>query len=319
MQKIINKIFSQSVFEDRPPILIDVGASGSVHARFKPLAKASVCIAFDADDREMHQVVAKDSKDFKRLYVVNSVLSEKEDTEIPFFLTKYPYCSSTLKPDSDSLKDWDRSEIFEIEKLSSIKATTLRKVLTELNLSKVDWFKTDSQGTDLRLFQSLGEDLIKKVLVAEFEPGFINSYVGEDKIHGVLSYMEKFNFWISDIKMRGFRRIKPDLKNKLFNKLEKVFFSKCLKQSPGWAEITYVNSLSGSQLFEERDFFLSWTFATVLGQHGHALDVALRADELFENGLFAEMASFSTRRMKIPIYLLPYYAIKKKLSRRYRE
>ena len=62
-------------------------------------------------------------------------------------------------------------------------------------------------------------------------------------------------------------------------KLEKVFFSKCLKQSPGWAEITYVNSLSGSQLFEERDFFLSWTFATVLNQHGHALDVALRADD----------------------------------------
>lgn len=318
MQEIFERILGQEIFLKNPPVLVDIGASGSVHARFKPLAKASVCVAFDADDREMHQVVAKDSKDFQKLYVVNSVLSEKDDPEIPFFLTKYPYCSSTLKPDSESLKDWDRSEIFEIEKLSSIKATTLKKVFEELHLSKVDWFKTDSQGTDLRLFKSLGDDLIKKVLVAEFEPGFIDSYVGEDKIHGVLSYMEKFNFWISDIKVRGFRRIKPEFKNKLFNKLEKTFFSKCLKQSPGWAEITYVNSLSESQLFEERDYFLSWIFATVLDQHGHALDIAGRADEIFENGLFSEMTDFSIRKMKIPIYLLPYYAIKKNLSRRYR-
>jgi FkbM family methyltransferase len=171
MQKIFARILAQEIFLKNPPVLVDVGASGSIHARFKPLAKASVCVAFDADDREMHQVVAKDSKDFKKLYVVNSVLSEKDNSEIPFFLTKYPYCSSTLKPDSESLRDWDRAEIFEIEKLSSIKATTLRKVFGELNLSKVDWFKTDSQGTDLRLFKSLGEDLIKKVLVAEFEPG----------------------------------------------------------------------------------------------------------------------------------------------------
>jgi FkbM family methyltransferase len=318
MQKIFARILAQEIFLKNPPVLVDVGASGSIHARFKPLAKASVCVAFDADDREMHQVVAKDSKDFKKLYVVNSVLSEKDNSEIPFFLTKYPYCSSTLKPDSESLRDWDRAEIFEIEKLSSIKATTLRKVFGELNLSKVDWFKTDSQGTDLRLFKSLGEDLIKKVLVAEFEPGFIDSYLGEDKIHGVLSYMEKFNFWISDIKMRGFRRIKPEFKNKLFNKLEKTFFSKCLKQSPGWAEITYVNSLSESQLFEERDFFLSWIFSTVLGQHGHALDVSRRADEIFESRLFKEMTDFSIRKMKIPIYLLPYYYLKKSLSSRYR-
>jgi hypothetical protein len=118
--------------------------------------------------------------------------------------------------------------------------------------------------------------------------------------------------------MRGFRRIKPEFKNKLFNKLEKTFFSKCLKQSPGWAEITYVNSLSESQLFEERDFFLSWIFSTVLGQHGHALDVSRRADEIFESRLFKEMTDFSIRKMKIPIYLLPYYYLKKSLSSRYR-
>ena len=62
MQKIFARILAQKIFLKNPPVLVDVGASGSIHARFKPLAKASVCVAFDADDREMHQVVSKDSR-----------------------------------------------------------------------------------------------------------------------------------------------------------------------------------------------------------------------------------------------------------------
>ena len=53
--------------------------------------------------------------------------------------------------------------------------------MKELEIKSFDWFKTDSQGTDLRLFKSIGETLIPKIIVAEFEPGFINSYLGEDK------------------------------------------------------------------------------------------------------------------------------------------
>jgi len=52
----------------------------------------------------MHQVVTKDSKHYKKLYVVNSVLSEKDDDQTPFYLTKYPYCSSSLEPDTVNLK-----------------------------------------------------------------------------------------------------------------------------------------------------------------------------------------------------------------------
>ena len=318
MQKLFNKIFSQETFARQPPLLIDVGASGAVHEKFKPIARYSICLAFDADEREMHQVNVKDSKDYKKLYVVNSVLSEKEDSEIPFYLTKYPYCSSTLKPDSESLQNWDRSEIFSIEQLSSIKATTLKKVFNELNISKVDWFKTDSQGTDLRLFKSLGEDLIKKVLVAELEPGFIDSYVGEDKIGCILSYMEKLNFWMSDIKVRGFRRIKPGYMKNIFSSIEKTFFSKCLKQSPGWAEITYLNSINVKDGFNEREFFLSWVFSTILNQHGHALDIALRAKKEFANKLFEEMAEFSVKEMKIPYYFIPFYFLKRIFSSRYK-
>ncbi len=318
MENLFKKIFAQNTFIHEPPVLVDVGASGEVHEKFKPIAKYSICIAFDADDREMHQVVTKDSKEYKKLFVVNSVLSEKDDEQIPFYLAKYPFCSSTLKPDTENLKYWDRADIFEINKISTIKASNLKKVMKELEIKRFDWFKTDSQGTDLRLFKSIGETLIQKIIVAEFEPGFINSYLGEDKMSSVLSYMDKFNFWLSDIKVRGFRRIKPHYKEKSFNNIEKTFFSKCLKQSPGWAELTYINAVRKEEEFSEREFFLAWIFSTILRQHGHALDIAKRGFDEFCNNLFEELAEFSLNKMKIPWYLFPFYMIKKNLSKRYR-
>ena len=318
MCQIFDEIFKQDFFLEFPPVLVDVGASGEIHEKFKPIAKYSICIAFDADDREMHQVIEKDSKNYKKLFVVNSVLSEKDDKQIPFYLTKYPFCSSTLEPDRESLKYWDRADIFELNQISTIKATNLAEVMKELEVKRFDWFKTDSQGTDLRLFKSIGETLIQKIIVAEFEPGFINSYLGEDKIYSVLSYMDKFNFWLSDFKVRGFRRLRPHYKNKSFNNLEKTFFSKCLKQSPGWAELTYINAISEEENFSEREFYLSWVLSTILEQHGHALDIAKRGLNKFSNSLFGELAEFSLKKMKIPWYFLPFYMIKKTLSKRYR-
>ena len=65
-------------------------------------------------------------------------------------------------------------------------ALDIPSVLAELGLERVDWLKGDSQGTDLRLFRSLG-DLASSVLVAEFEPGIIDAYEGEDKFADVLN------------------------------------------------------------------------------------------------------------------------------------
>ncbi len=58
----------------------------------------------------------------------------------------------------------------------------------------IDGYKTDSQGTDLRIFNSLPKEIINKILLAEFEPGIIDAYQGEDKLHHLLAHMEKEPF-----------------------------------------------------------------------------------------------------------------------------
>ncbi|MCX6291571.1 MAG: hypothetical protein NT126_07380, partial [Bacteroidetes bacterium] len=183
---IIDKILTREEFQQQPPVLIDIGASGEVHAKWKKIAKYSVCISFDADDREMGYVV-QEAKNFRKHYVYNCIVAEKKSEASDFYLTHSPYCSAMLEPDIEKLNDYAFAELFEVEKKVRIKAIDLPSVISELSITKIDWFKTDSQGTDLRLFQSIGPELINKVLVAEFEPGLIDAYKGEDKLHALLA------------------------------------------------------------------------------------------------------------------------------------
>src|SRR3990172_1281824 len=235
--KLINDILTRKEFAEKPPVLIDIGASEGIHNKWKEIAKYSICIAFDADQRDF-SFTTKESAGYKKLISYNCIVTEDQGSEFDFYLTQSPYCSSLLKPDNESLKAWAFSEKF----------------------NYLDWFKSDSQGTDLRLFKSLGQDIIKKVLSVELEPGIIDSYHGEDKISMVLSFMNENNFLLSEMNVKGSQRITTETLNLLSkNKFFQKFIHHSHKSSPGWAELFYINNQI-SQL-EIREHFLGWIIA----------------------------------------------------------
>jgi hypothetical protein len=93
---IIDKVLSLPEFKEHPPVLVDIGASGELHKIWKNLAKYSICIAFDADSRDIEYTVNEKSH-YKKLYVYNRILtSQLKENEETFYLTKSPYCSSLL-------------------------------------------------------------------------------------------------------------------------------------------------------------------------------------------------------------------------------
>jgi hypothetical protein len=210
----------------------------------------------------------------------------------------------------DKLNDYSFAELFEVERTVSLKAIDLPTVMEEVKLPKIDWFKTDSQGTDMRLFQSIGQERINRVLAAEFEPGLMDAYKGEDKLHALLAYMDKNNFWLSNMIVKGSRRIKRSTKNKKFTNFPEKVIQAMIKTAPGWAEVVYLNTLRDEQLFEKRDYLLSWIFATIQKQHGFALDVALKGNEKFNDTVFKRMEKFSTNRILLGLFNLPFFTIK---------
>ena len=180
----------------------------------------------------------------------------------------------------------------------------------ELGIEQVDWFKTDSQGTDLRLFKSLGDNMLRKSLIAEFEPGIMDAYIGEDKLCTLMGFFDGQPFWMSNIEIKGTQRFSPALLKKHFSNLQKRYVASCLRKSPCWAEVTYLNSFEDNT-FSSRDFLLGWVFATLETQHGFAFELAKQAFEKFGDSFFEQLQSQSLKQMKLTCGKLTVLAAKK--------
>ncbi len=306
MSNLIDKVLTRKEIIENPPVLIDIGASGSLHPKWKKIAKYSWCIAFDADKRDFQFIEDEEGK-FKKLFIYNCIVSDKDSDGSKFFLTKSPYCSSMLEPDNEKLKPFVFSHLFDVEKEVTLKTKSLSSVLNELSITRIDWFKTDSQGIDLRLFKSLTPEIQKQVLVAEFEPGIISAYKGEDMLYQILEYFQTRNFWLSDINIKGVPRIPHDLLRESFG--SDILFKlakESIQKAPGWGEMIFFNDFQFNNLFTLREYLLGWVFATFENQHPYALVIAKKGAEIFRDDIFNAMGKESISAMKKDILKLRF-------------
>ncbi len=265
------------------PILIDIGASGAPPNIWDTIAPHSIYVGFDPDLREIHEI--SDGR-FRRAVIVNEAVSSSEDKEVRFYLTKSPYCSSTLRPDTDALSDYAFSDLFTVEKETTVRATTLNEVLRRLSLPRIDWFKTDSQGTDLRLFTSLSDDISSRVLAIDIEPGLIDAYVGEDMFTDVHEALTRKGFWLSNMNVCGTVRMKSATVRDLTAKtgdIDGALIERVVRQTPCWIEARYFRTIKSLIQADagRQEFALLWVFAMVDNQPGFAIDLAMEYEQRF--------------------------------------
>lgn len=287
---MIDQILEHPSLREQPPVLVDIGASGKIHEDWAPLAPYSICVAFDADQREMQHVDGAASG-FQKLVVYNRAVTEKAGASARFHLTHSPYCSSLLAPNDAALGHYSHADLFEVTQTVDLPTVTLETVLAELQLAKIDWFKVDSQGTDLRLFRSLGEDRIRRTLLADFEPGIMDAYRGEDHLHDVMAFMQARGFWMSDLAVHGPERLDRRLAATCFSADELAWLTyghSALRSSPGWAIVSYFNAFTDAQL-ALRDYLLGCAIALVKQQTGFALELVARAETQFTDPLLADV------------------------------
>ena len=301
-KNIIDRILSRVEFVSSPPILVDVGASGRLVREWKKIAKYSICIAFDADEREL-ECVKRDSA-YKELFVYNSALvTDDIINKTGFYLTASPYCSSTLLPLTDRLTPWTFSDLFTVVGTVKVNSISMSEIIRDRKISRIDWFKTDSQGTDLRLFMSMGDNVIQKVIVAEFEPGIIDAYEGEDKLHALLSWIDKSVFWISDMVVKGARRCDMVVAARYFSKKDLRFVGRVLKKSPAWAEVSCLNRFSDESQFGIRELLLGCVFADIKDQFGYGLELAEKGKKMFKDPIFTEIEEHFKNKIRASIGL----------------
>jgi FkbM family methyltransferase len=311
--RLVDRILSSQTLSDAPPVLVDIGASGRVHPKWRRIAKHSVCVAFEPDERERSEMTGSDN--FKALHVFGQAASEDGDGKTRFHLTASPFCSSRLVPDRAGVQPYAFAPLFEVERVVELETIDLPTALNRLGLERVDWFKCDSQGTDLRLLRSLGDKPLSGLLVAELEPGIIDAYEGEDKLSDVMRFMETRNFWMSELSVEGSQRIDAELAAEELVAAERRFLRVGAKQAPGWAEVEYFNDFTDQSL-GKREFLLGYVFALIRGHDAFALELAARGKLRFGDACFDALKAAARRRIQARLAKLPYSVVRELMKSR---
>ena len=307
MRSLITKILTSKHLVEQPPVLLDIGASGGLPQPWRVLAPHSIGIAFDADSREFN-VGGANNKGWKKLYLLNQLVAPAPADSVEFFLTASPHCSSTLPPDTQALAPWAFKHLFAPERAVRLPATTVIAALERSSVSSIDWFKCDSQGTDLRLFKSIPDAMQRRVLAADFEPGILDAYVGEDKLPQLMAYMDTLPFWVSGMCIKGSERVGDlpwDRRSAAQKRLPQCFW----KTSPGWCEISYLNRCDAEGI-SERDLLLATVFALIQQQNGFAVELARRGQRQFKNELFAMTERAVHKRLHLGYFRVGWHAVK---------
>ena len=212
-------------------------------------------------------------------------------SSVEFVLTQFPPCSSVLEPDLDALKEMIFHDYFVPESRASVPATNLEAVIADLGIERYDWVKLDSQGTDLRILQSLSETQLAKISAIEIEPGLIEAYQGEDRFPELHQFLLHSGFWLSDLNLQRYARVSPDSFRRLQSRCGIPRLDAYLKRSPTAAEGRYFRKINYlKQRGDERQIVLAIVFGMLDDQLGYSFDALNVYRDRFGTTPFAQRA-----------------------------
>jgi len=291
------------------PVLIDIGAAGSSPTIWDSIAKDSIYIGFDPNLKEPRDI--SQEKYFRSITINKAVTNDRKNKNVLFNVTQSPYCSSILKPDLDSLMNFIFLDLFVVKERKEVETIALDTVLNHFSLKKIDWLKTDSQGIDLRVFNSIADPIRSHILALDMEPGFINAYQGEDLFIDIHKDLTNQGFWLSDMNVCGTVRMQKSTltkAQKICHSIDIDFVKAKFRKTPCWSEIRYLRTLNymAQNKFGKREYILLWIFSILDAQYGFALDIIFEYKKLFgEDGIWQKMKSetlFNVKRLEtLPI------------------
>ena len=88
MTRLLTNALHHEVFHGRPPILLDIGASGEIYPAWKEIMPFAHCITFEGDDRETETLLQNKSS-WKKFTSFSSLATSEPDGVLDLHLTKF--------------------------------------------------------------------------------------------------------------------------------------------------------------------------------------------------------------------------------------
>ena len=191
----------KNLLENNPLIIVDIGASGGIHERWRQYGAGIKTILFEPDYEEFEKLVSKKSENS---LVINSALVEKSKI-VDFNICKKQEVSSIYTPNQHLLDRYEDSERFNIERTVSLEADSLDNLLQKENINEIDFIKIDTQGSELDILKG-ATNFYENLIGLEVEVEFIELYYKQPLFSEVNSFIESKGFSLIDLKRYFWKR-----------------------------------------------------------------------------------------------------------------
>jgi FkbM family methyltransferase len=246
VMKKIDRV-SESIFNAAGQlVLADVGASGESWDSYKAFENVADLLRFDPDIRAMEVMEGKNGR---RIVTISAALVEDERPEVEFYLTRSPYCSSTLEPAYEKLARYPYRDLFIVDKKVSVPAISVVKALSESGFPQIDWIKLDTQGTEGRILRSVPEASFDRLLVCDVEASLYAHYKGADTIEAIHPLMIENDFWVAQMTPHHNLRIPParaEEFNERYQGQQAKYYNVTRTKEPTSLEFIYVRTVEGA-------------------------------------------------------------------------
>jgi hypothetical protein len=285
MVNVIDSLFTEFGVH---PVLMEIGATGEPPAIWGDVARHSTYVGIGPDSKPSREGCLDI---FKTAHLVEKIATVTGGEHIPVNIIRDPVYTSVLKPHPRAIADFIDPDM-ELESESLLPAVTIDTVVASLSLPGIDWLRTNINGVDVPVFQSIGEDVRRRILVVDTCLDFVELFEGQSSSVARFPEFISEGFWLSRAQSYGPIRMRRESLTRI-NSLDASIGPRLLsghhRRTPGWLFSRFLRTAESLAEREasQRDYLVLWAFALLDGQLGFAADLALDyqrrfgADKLF--------------------------------------
>ena len=174
-------------------ILVDVGASGGIHRRWKIFLPELKAILFEPDISSYEALVSQNAP---YIQAVNIGLFE-EPGQYLFHSCSKGQLSSIYRPNTEFINKYPQSERYEIVESQSVSMTSLDEFFIQSDTVRPHFIKLDTQGSELPILRG-GQQVLETTVGAELEVEYAPLYDEAPLFPEVDQFMRSKGFQLYD-------------------------------------------------------------------------------------------------------------------------
>ncbi len=265
------------------PVLVEIGSTGQAADTWTGIAPQSTYVGIGPESAGFKDA---SSSAFREFIPIGIAVADQPANHAKLHVAKDPVYSSLLEPNTKVLSEFFDLGMFKTDHDREVTCSALDDVLNNFKIRRIDWFKTNINGLDVRILNGLSGSFRRRLLAIDTCLDFIDMFQGQDATLAQHPELVNDGFWLSRLITCGGIKLRSDSLEELRKRsfpIDTAVVESHHRLSPGWAFATYFRTIESIRTgdFTRREYVVLWSFALLDGQFGFAADLAFAYENAF--------------------------------------